>query len=109
MLLKGEKDMPIRVAVIGAGVMGSDHARIIASQIPDARLQVVCDADQARATAVAAETGAVRAASDPRAAIMSDDVDAVLIASPDATHGALTIACIEAGKPVLCEKPLAPT
>jgi myo-inositol 2-dehydrogenase / D-chiro-inositol 1-dehydrogenase len=40
---------------------------------------------------------------------VSGDVDAVLIATPDATHGALAIACIEAGKPVLCEKPLAPT
>ena len=37
------------------------------------------------------------------------NVDAVLIASPDATHKALTLACIEARKPVLCEKPLAPT
>ena len=34
-------------------------------------------------------------------------MDAVLIASPDTTHADLTIACIEAGKPVLCEKPLA--
>ncbi len=36
-------------------------------------------------------------------------VDAVVIASPDPTHADLAIACVEAGKPVMCEKPLAPT
>ncbi len=41
--------------------------------------------------------------------IESDDVDAVLIASIAETHAAFTLACIAAGKPVLCEKPLAPT
>lgn len=101
--------MSIRVAVIGAGVMGADHARIIATQIPGATLQVVCDADGARAAAIAAETGASQSSSDAKAVIAGPSVDAVLIASPDATHGELTIACIAAGKPVLCEKPLAPT
>jgi myo-inositol 2-dehydrogenase/D-chiro-inositol 1-dehydrogenase len=99
----------IRIAVIGAGVMGADHARILATQVPGAVLQVVCDADEARARSVAAETGAKRASINPKETIAADDVDAVLIASPDATHGELTIACIAAGKPVLCEKPLAPT
>lgn len=104
-----EKVVTIRVAVIGAGVMGADHARIIATQVPGAVLQVVCDADEARAKSVASETGAKRVATDPKAVIAAEDVDAVLIASPDATHGPLTIACIAAVKPVLCEKPLAPT
>src|SRR5262249_58842560 len=45
----------------------------------------------------------------PVSAVAPGTIDAVLIASPDATHGALAVACIEAGKPVLCEKPLAPT
>jgi myo-inositol 2-dehydrogenase/D-chiro-inositol 1-dehydrogenase len=101
--------MTIRVGVIGAGVMGTDHARIIAGDVPGAILQAVCDADVARAKAVAEETGAAEVLTDPLAIISSSKIDAVLIASPDATHGPLTIACIEAGKPVLCEKPLAPT
>ncbi|MFI5425603.1 Gfo/Idh/MocA family protein [Aeromicrobium sp. UC242_57] len=41
--------------------------------------------------------------------IASRDVDAVIIASPDFTHADLTKACFAAGKPVLCEKPLAVT
>ena len=101
--------MTIRVAVIGAGVMGADHARIIATQIPGATLQAVCDADEARAKTIASEFGAKRVATDPLAVIGSADVDAVLLASPDATHAPLAIACIGAGKPVLCEKPMAPT
>ena len=101
--------MAVRVGLIGAGIMGSDHARIIAMQIPGAVLQIVCDADAARAKAVADETGAADASTDPHAVIGSPLVDAVLIASPDATHGELTMAAIAAGKPVLCEKPLAQT
>src|SRR5262249_52381747 len=54
-------------------------------------------------------TGAAEVLTDPLAVVSSGKIDAVLIASPDATHGPLTIACIEASKPVLCEKPLAPS
>jgi myo-inositol 2-dehydrogenase/D-chiro-inositol 1-dehydrogenase len=101
--------MTIRLAVIGAGIMGSDHARIIAEDMPGAVLQVVCDADTGRAKKVADKHGAVHAETDPFAVIARRDVDAVFIASPDPTHAALCIAAIAAGKPALCEKPLAPT
>ncbi len=101
--------MTIRIGLIGAGLMGADHARILASQIPGATLQFVCDADAKRARDVANETGAVDISSDPFSVIRDPKVDAVLVASPDATHGELTIAAIAARKPVLCEKPLAPT
>ena len=100
--------MTIRVAVIGAGIMGADHARIIASELPGADLRWICDADEARARSVADATGARHASTDALAAIAADDVDAVLIASPDPTHAELTLACLRARKPVLCEKPLAP-
>jgi myo-inositol 2-dehydrogenase/D-chiro-inositol 1-dehydrogenase len=86
--------------------MGADHARIIAEDLKDATLQVVCDASGERARKVADDCGASHVLNDPRAAMARDDVDAILIASPDDTHAPLSIAAIEAGKPVLCEKPL---
>lgn len=98
--------MTIRVGLIGAGIMGADHARILAQQIAGVSLQFICDADQARARKIADATGAAHVSADPFAVINDKQVDAVLIASPDETHAPLSKACIEAGKPVLCEKPL---
>lgn len=95
-----------RFAIIGAGLMGEDHARIIARDLPGARLQVVCDMDVGRARRVAEALGAVDTGTSPEAVIARADVDAVIVASPDFTHAPLSLACIAAGKPVLCEKPL---
>ena len=100
--------MSVRIGLIGAGIMGADHARIFAQQIPGATLQVICDASAERVRQVANETGAKHTASDPQALIANKDVDAVVIAAPDLFHAPLTLACLTAGKPVLCEKPLSP-
>jgi len=98
--------MTIRIAVIGAGLMGADHAKIVAEDMPGTTLQVVCDMDSTRAKGVADACGAQDMASDPEAVIARGDVDAVIVASPDFTHAPLSLACIAAGKPILCEKPL---
>ncbi len=96
----------IGVGVIGTGVMGAEHARLIRRETPGAHLAGVFDADAGRARAAA--DGATTF-SGPQALIASDHIEAVIIASPDATHAELTLACLKAGKPVLCEKPLAPS
>jgi myo-inositol 2-dehydrogenase / D-chiro-inositol 1-dehydrogenase len=98
--------MTIRVGLIGAGIMGADHARIMSCEIPGVSLQYICDADAGRAKSVADATGAAHVTSNPQVVIADKSVDAVLIASPDHTHAPLTKACVELGKPVLCEKPL---
>jgi myo-inositol 2-dehydrogenase / D-chiro-inositol 1-dehydrogenase len=98
--------MTLRIGIIGAGIMGADHARIFAEEVPGTSLQVICDADQARAKLAADANGAKSVTSDPYAVINDKTVDAVVIAAPDQFHAPLTLACIAAGKPVLCEKPL---
>jgi myo-inositol 2-dehydrogenase/D-chiro-inositol 1-dehydrogenase len=98
--------MSLGVGVIGAGVMGAEHARILREQTSAAHLAAVCDADAARAEAAARGAAVL---SDPMALIAAPEVGAVVIASPDATHADYALACLAAGKPVLCEKPVAAT
>lgn len=100
--------MTVRIGVIGAGVMGLDHARTIARSVAGARVVAVADADPPRARRAAEESGASHCLTDGFTLILHPEVDAVLVASPDETHAPYTRAAIEAGKPVLCEKPLAP-
>jgi myo-inositol 2-dehydrogenase/D-chiro-inositol 1-dehydrogenase len=99
----------IRVAVIGTGIMGADHARILHAEVCGAEVVLLADADPQRARGVADGIDGARVASDGLAAVADPAVDAVVVASPDDTHADLVMACVAAGKPVLCEKPLAPT
>ncbi len=101
--------MTLRVGVIGTGIMGADHAAILNAHVPGAEVTVLADTDVPRAQAVADGIPGARVLADAHALITSDDVDAVLVASSDATHVEYVLACLEVGKPVLCEKPLAPT
>jgi len=98
----------VRIGVVGAGNMGADHARTLARFVSGAEVVLLADPDRQRATAAAAAAGCA-AVEDPLALVNAAEVEAVVIASPDATHPALVRACVQAGKPVLCEKPLSPT
>lgn len=98
----------LQVGVIGTGMIGALHARNLTRATQRATVAAVMDIDEARAQAVAADCGA-KAFTDAAALIADPAVDAVLIASPDAFHAEQAIACIEADKPVLCEKPMATT
>ncbi len=104
--IQKEGVLSIRILIIGAGLMGADHANIVSRDLPGATLQLVCDTDELRAKSVADTYGAEDISTNPKTAIFRDDIDAVIIASPDFTHTPLTLACIAANKKVLCEKPL---
>jgi myo-inositol 2-dehydrogenase / D-chiro-inositol 1-dehydrogenase len=97
----------MRIGVIGTGVMGSTHVRILSDFVSGARVTAVSDPVTAEQVAAAHGVGTVHA--DPYELVRDDDVDAVVIASPAGTHEELTLACLQEGKPVLCEKPLAAT
>lgn len=88
--------------------MGADHANTLRHSVAGARLAGVHDTDRQRAAMVAGIAGARVHPSDHEL-IESPDVDAVIIASHDSAHARQVLACIRAGKPVLCEKPLAPS
>jgi myo-inositol 2-dehydrogenase/D-chiro-inositol 1-dehydrogenase len=96
----------LRIGVIGAGVMGADHANTLRRFVRGAQVTAVADVDLARAEAAA---GDARAYVDAPALIADPAVDAVVIASHDSVHAEQIVASAQAGKPVLCEKPLAPT
>jgi myo-inositol 2-dehydrogenase/D-chiro-inositol 1-dehydrogenase len=101
--------MDLRVGVIGAGLMGTTHVRTMRSSVPAARVVAVSDAVAESAERLAREGGVETTYADGLELIHDDGVDAVVVASPGDTHEGFVVACLEAGKPVLCEKPLATT
>jgi myo-inositol 2-dehydrogenase/D-chiro-inositol 1-dehydrogenase len=101
--------MTVRVGVIGAGLMGSTHVRVLNASVPAAEVVVASDAIAASAERIAREAGVPNTSTDALEVIHDPGVDAVVIASPAQTHEPFVLACLEAGKPVLCEKPLAAT
>jgi predicted dehydrogenase len=95
----------VRVAVVGVGRIGKEHARIYAS-LPETVLVGVCDTDRARGEQIAAQYG-VRYYSDYRELL--DRVDAVSIAVPTESHCEIACEFLSRGVAVLVEKPMART
>jgi myo-inositol 2-dehydrogenase/D-chiro-inositol 1-dehydrogenase len=87
--------------------MGSLHARLLASEVVGAEVVAVADVVVERAAALAREVGVDGVHRDGLELIAEPAVEAVVVASSPDTHEVLVLACLEAGKPVLCEKPLA--
>lgn len=95
----------IRIAILGAGSMGTVHAAAYAA-MPDVSVAGVFSRDPARAAAAAAICKAQPVA-DAAALIQRDDIDAIDVCLPSAVHHDVVVAALEAGKHVFCESPLA--
>ena len=97
---------PIGIAVIGAGYWGPNLIRNINAS-EDCDLRWVCDIDPDRANRAVGRRSTVGITTSIETVLEDAQVHAVAIATPAATHGEIALACLEAGRHVLIEKPLA--
>lgn len=102
-------DRPLGVALVGCGRISPMHLKAIARQPGVGRLVAVVDPDPVKAEAVGEEWGAPHRLTTLEAALALDEVEAVVICTPNALHAAQVEQALEAGKHVLVEKPFAET
>ena len=95
----------LKIAIIGAGILGSRHARVFHEQ-PESETVAIVDVNQERAQKIAALYNA-KAYTDFNTMLKSENVDAVAVATPDHLHRDPVIGAIKAGKHVFMEKPIA--
>ena len=95
----------VKVLLIGTGRMAGEHARRYAS-ISGVEVVAAVDIDRARVRAFCDEHKIKHAYIDLQKALKSGQYDACSVVTPDAAHAPVSIQCLEAQLPVLCEKPL---
>jgi predicted dehydrogenase len=96
----------VRLAILGSGRMAGYHAERF-QEVPGCQIMAAMDVDQARAEAFCKKYGIPAAHTSLDDVLARPDIDAVSNVTPDAFHAPLSIKCLQAGKHVLCEKPLA--
>lgn len=100
----------LRVGVIGTGIMGAGHARYLTNDIANVQVVALSDIDLNRANELASQLGTVKFVTSSASELVNhSDVDAIVIASPDQFHVEHIRLALRAGKPTLCEKPIATT
>lgn len=96
----------VRLAILGSGRMAGYHAERF-QEVPGCQIMAAMDVDQARAEAFCKKYGIPAAYTSLDDVLARTDIDAISNVTPDAFHAPLSIKCLQAGKHVLCEKPLA--
>jgi myo-inositol 2-dehydrogenase/D-chiro-inositol 1-dehydrogenase len=102
------RNVELGVALIGTGFVSALHVEALAAN-PRVRLVAVAGRNSAKTRRFAAAHGIAHADDDWLTTIARDDVELVVIGTPNQLHRDITIAAAEAGKHVVCEKPLART
>ena len=97
---------PVRVGVIGTGLGASVHLAAL-TFLPEMEIVAVCSRRADRALAAAHDYGIPAHLTDYRELVRDPRVEAVVVATPPHLHHAMVLAALEAGKHVLCEKPMA--
>lgn len=97
----------LRVALIGCGGITLQNHLPGLALCPDTRVTALCDADPVALERARQQTGVPVASTRFEEIVSREDVDAVIIATPNFTHAPIARAALAAGKHVLCEKPLA--
>jgi UDP-N-acetylglucosamine 3-dehydrogenase len=100
------RGVPLKIGVVGVGVMGSNHARVL-SEMAGIELVGVVDPERKQREFVSRNLGC--AEFGDLEALLASGVDAATIAAPTHLHHDLALACISAGVHVMVEKPIAPT
>ena len=101
---KDSADTRVRIGVVGVGIMGSNHARVLAD-LPGVKLVGVADPGAGHRALLAQVLGCE--ACDDTEALLELGIDAAVIAAPTHLHHELALACIKRGVHVLVEKPIA--
>ena len=99
----------VRIGLVGAGRMGSNHARLIATSVPQAKLVGIADVNVDAARDLAAQVGDPQVHGSLEALLETPDLDAVLIATSSSYHLAAIRLAADARVDILCEKPIALT
>lgn len=99
-------DKIIRFAVVGVAGLGNGHINCILKN-KNATLAAICDINEEFAIECAKKYGLDRYYTDFNKMLAEEDIDAVIVATPDQVHKQNTIDALRAGKHVLCEKPMA--
>jgi predicted dehydrogenase len=98
----------VRIGVLGFGGWGPNHVRNF-NGIKESEVILIADPDASRRAQAQQQWPFCRVVSDSDEVLASDEVDAVVVSTPLASHFDLSLGALEAGKDVLCEKPLAST
>lgn len=99
----------LRAGVIGSGIIGKSHVRGYSEMRDDVELVAIADLDQDEANRVAAQYDIPHVFSDYRDLLALEELDTVDVCLPNFLHMPVTVAALEAGKHVFCEKPMART
>lgn len=96
----------VQLAIIGAGIVAGYHHVPGIRIDPRAELAALCDADGELLRRRAQEWNVPKTALEYETIVSDPEIDAVIIATPNSLHRPVALACVEAGKHVMCEKPL---